>query len=313
MGLEYTYDNYYKPGAATLGNYKAIKITTNTGRGGIRGTVDLNYPGSNDNVTISTSGGHYRVTDEDGFYWIKNVPPGTVDVTAEIHGWFPVTVNGVNINANETTNSVDFSMTQCDIPENLDASEGLGDRIELTWDAVSHPDLVGYNIYRADWENGDYVKLNTNPVTNNSYTDNTIPDNHIYWYAVTAAYAGSYGDAESIESEKAYGSTDNVTGAEDDSPAIPKEFFLSQNYPNPFNPFTTLSYGLPNDTDVRIDIFNILGQRVITLVDEYQTAGYKSVLWDGNDATGNNVSTGIYFYTIEAGDYRASKKMLLIK
>ena len=65
--------------------------------------------------------------------------------------------------------------------------------------------------------------------------------------------------------------------------------------------------------EVRIDIFNILGQRVITLVDEYQTAGYRSAIWDGTDASGHNVSSGIYFYTIEAGDFRASRKMLLIK
>ncbi|UCC81116.1 MAG: T9SS type A sorting domain-containing protein [Candidatus Zixiibacteriota bacterium] len=313
MGLEYTYDNFYKPGAATLGNYKALKITTNTGRGGIRGTVDLNHPGDNGGVTVSTSDGRYRITDEDGLYWIKNVPPGAVDVAAEIRGWFPMTTSAVNVMANATTDSVNFNLTQCDIPANLDASEGLGDRIELTWNAISHPDLAGYNIYRSNWENGDYVKLNTTPVANANYTDNTIPDNHIYWYAVTAAYTGSYGDAESMESDKAYGSTDFVTGAGDKSPAIPELFFLSQNYPNPFNPYTTLSYGLPKDSHVRINIFNILGQQVVTLVDERQTAGYRSVIWNGKDGSDGNVSSGIYFYTIEAGDYRASKKMLLIK
>jgi hypothetical protein len=313
MGLEYTYDNYYRPGAATLGNNKALKITTNTGRGGIKGTADLNYPGGSAGVVVSTSGGRYRITDEDGYYWIKNTPPGAVDVTAEIRGWFPITTAGVNVPVNGTIEDIDFDMTRCDIPANLDASEGLGDRIELTWDAVSHPELVGYNIYRADWENSEYIKLNSDPVAITNYTDNSIPDNHIYWYAVTAAYTGSYGDAESMDSEKAYGSTDNVTGVEDESAMVPKEFFLSQNYPNPFNPYTTLSYGLPTYSEVRIDIFNVLGQRVVTLVDEYQTAGFKSVIWDGNDASGSNVSSGIYFYTIKAGDYRESKKMLLIK
>ncbi len=312
-GLEYSFDNFYSPGASTLGNEKAIKITTNTGRGGIRGLVNLNHTGTDEGVRVSTSGGRYRITAEDGFYWIRNVPPGTVDVTATIRGWFPMTINDVNVLANDITEHVSFSMTQCDIPDNLDASEGLVDRIELTWDAVSHPDLVGYNVYRADWENGDYVRLNVDPVTVTSYADSTIPDSDIYWYAVTAVYSGSYGDAESIDSEKAYGSGDVVTGVGDENQAVPREFFISQNYPNPFNPFTMLSYGLPIGSEVRIDIFNVLGQRVVTLVDEYQNAGYKSVIWNGKDGSGSNVSSGIYFYTIEAGDYRASKKMLLIK
>jgi hypothetical protein len=269
--------------------------------------------GFNGGVTVSTSDGRFRVTAGDGSYWLRNVPPGSVDITARIRGWFPSTISGVNVTADITTEDVDFSMTRCDIPANLDASEGLGDRIELAWNAVSHPDLVGYNIYRAHWQNGDYAKINSDPVSNNAYTDNTAPDNDVYWYAVTAAYSGSYGDAESIESNKAYGSTDVITGVEEENLAVPREFFIAQNYPNPFNPRTTLSYGLPRDSEVRIDIFNVLGQRVLTLVDEYQTAGFKSVVWDGQDSRGSRVSTGVYFYTIEAGEYHDSKKMLLIK
>ena len=97
-----------------------------------------------------------------------------------------------------------------------------------------------------------------------------------------------------------------ATAVETESPRT-NELTLGAS-PNPFNPQTTISYGLPNDSDVRIDIFNVLGQQVVTLVDEYQTAGYKSVVWDGS-----NVSSGVYFYTIQAGDHHASKKMLLIK
>jgi hypothetical protein len=312
-GIEYTYDNFYGPGAATLSNNRAIKITTNTGRGGIRGMVDLNNPGNNGGVTVSTASGKHRITLDDGSYWIKNVPPGSVDITADIRGWFPSTVTGVNVAANVNAENVDFSLTACDIPANLDASEGLDERVELTWNAVSHPDVVGYSVYRAHWENGVFVKLNEDPVTDTAYTDNTVPDSEIYWYAVSAVYTGTYGDAESNNSDKAYGSGIVITDIDDDTPAIPGEFFISQNYPNPFNPRTTLSYGLPEDSEVRIDIFNVLGQRVVTLLDEYQTAGYKSIAWDGVDSAGKGISSGIYFYTIEAGDHRASKKMLMIK
>jgi hypothetical protein len=312
-GLEYTFDSFYKPGAATLGNNKAIKITTNTGRGGLRGLVDLNNLGFNGGVMVSTSYGRFRVTADDGSYWIRNVPPGSVDITADIRGWFPSTVSGVNVVADVTTDGVNFNMTQCPVPVNLDASEGLDEVIEVTWDALSHPDVVGYNVYRAPWENGDYVILNGDPVSGTAYTDTTVPNSEVYWYAVSAVYSGGYGDAESMDSEKAYGSANVITGIEDDSPAIPDEFFVSQNYPNPFNPKTRIAYGLPRDAEVRIDIFNVLGQRVVTLVDENQAAGYKSVIWDGSDYSGDKVSSGIYFYTIEAGDFNASKKMLLIK
>jgi len=313
MGQEYTYDNTYSPGSATLANNRSIKITTNTGWGGVKGLVDLNNSGFNGGVTVTTSYGRFRITSEDGSYWLRNVPPGTVDITANIRGWFPATNTDVNVTADVTTDNVDFSLTQCDVPTNLEASQGLGDRIELTWDAVSHPDLDGYNVYRAHWQNGDYVKLNTDPVSVTAYADSTLPDNDVYWYAVTAAYSGSYGNAESIESNKDYGSTEIITGIEEETQAVPREFFISQNYPNPFNPTTNLSYGLPRDSEVRIDIFNVLGQRVLTLVDEFQTAGFKTVSWDGRDSAGGKVSTGVYFYTIEAGNYHDSKKMLLIK
>jgi hypothetical protein len=97
-------------------------------------------------------------------------------------------------------------------------------------------------------------------------------------------------------------------------PEIPREFALHQNYPNPFNPSTTIQYALPARSRVKLQIFNMLGQRVIELVSSEQNAGYQSVIWNAN------VASGIYFYRIEAraiqdpGKYFVSvKKMLLLK
>ncbi len=312
-GIEYTFDNSYAPGAATLSSGRAIKITTNTGRGAIMGNVDLSNFGFNQDVKVSTSTGQYRITPQSGDYWIKDVPPGRPDVIAKIRGYFPMTLEGIDVEADVTTPDVDFDMTRCPIPENLEASEGLGDRIELTWDAVVHPDIDGYNVFRGKWENGDFEMLNDAPVTETSFTDFAVPDNDVYWYHVTALYSGDYGEAESFASNYDSGSTEDPTGTDDDLLVVPEQFFISQNYPNPFNPATTISYGLPDDADVRIEIYNILGQNVRTLVDEHQAAGYRSVIWDGNDDSGNQVSTGVYFYRIEAGVFNASRKMLLIK
>lgn len=96
-------------------------------------------------------------------------------------------------------------------------------------------------------------------------------------------------------------------------PPIPTAYQLHQNYPNPFNPVTTIKYDLPVDSYVKLTIYNILGQQVITLTDDYQNAGYKSIRWNGRTTSGKLVSTGMYFYSIEASQYSAIRKMVLLK
>ena len=88
----------------------------------------------------------------------------------------------------------------------------------------------------------------------------------------------------------------------------PFQFMLNQNYPNPFNPSTEIKYSVPVNNLVTINVFNILGQNVSSIVNEYKNAGIYSVTFDGT-----NLATGVYFYTIEAGNYKDSKRMVLIK
>jgi hypothetical protein len=94
---------------------------------------------------------------------------------------------------------------------------------------------------------------------------------------------------------------------------IPKTFSLSNNYPNPFNSQTTIEYALPKESKVKIVIYNVLGQRVKTLLDQREPLGYKRVVWDGKNQNGETISSGIYFYRIEAEGFVQSKKMLLLK
>ena len=89
---------------------------------------------------------------------------------------------------------------------------------------------------------------------------------------------------------------------------IPSVFFLDQNYPNPFNPTTTIKYGLPRDVKVTIEIYNLLGQKVVTLVDADQKAGYYDVKFEAM-----RFASGVYFYRISAGDFRQTKKLLLLR
>ena len=93
----------------------------------------------------------------------------------------------------------------------------------------------------------------------------------------------------------------------------PEVFALADNYPNPFNPETTIKYALPEAVDVRLDIYNMLGQMVRTMVAENQSPGRYVVRWDATDDSGSDLSTGIYFYRLRAGDFLETKKMLLLK
>lgn len=93
----------------------------------------------------------------------------------------------------------------------------------------------------------------------------------------------------------------------------PNQSVLYQNYPNPFNSETSISYTLQISAQISINIYNITGQLVRTLVDDKKQAGFYSLKWDGRDETGNSVSSGIYFSRLESGNKIISGKMLLIK
>ncbi|UCD65063.1 MAG: M28 family peptidase [Candidatus Zixiibacteriota bacterium] len=102
----------------------------------------------------------------------------------------------------------------------------------------------------------------------------------------------------------------------DDDPrqaGLPEAYRLGQNYPNPFNPSTVIKFSLPARCDVNISLYNILGQRIVTLLDETRPAGTHRVVWDGTNADGEPVASGIYLYRMKAGDHTASKKMLLLR
>ncbi|MBT7901761.1 MAG: T9SS type A sorting domain-containing protein, partial [Candidatus Marinimicrobia bacterium] len=94
---------------------------------------------------------------------------------------------------------------------------------------------------------------------------------------------------------------------------IPDTYVLHQNYPNPFNPITMLRYDLPKDALVNITIYDMLGREVRTLVNTTQDAGFKSVIWNATNNQGMSVSSGVYIYSIEAGEFTQTKKMVLLK
>ncbi|MBM4160895.1 MAG: T9SS type A sorting domain-containing protein [Ignavibacteria bacterium] len=105
-----------------------------------------------------------------------------------------------------------------------------------------------------------------------------------------------------------------ITDVESDKDIVPTEFSLSQNYPNPFNPTTTLRFGLPKEAPVSLEIYNVLGVKVRTLIDgQVLSAAFHQAVWDGKDDAGVSLPSGIYLYRLKAGDFHASKKMTLLK
>jgi len=95
--------------------------------------------------------------------------------------------------------------------------------------------------------------------------------------------------------------------------AIPTSYALYQNYPNPFNPSTDIRFDLPEAIRVELKIFNILGQEVVTLVDDVRAAGAYRILWDGKNAGGLSVASGVYIYQLKTGNFQDAKKMVLIR
>jgi hypothetical protein len=114
-----------------------------------------------------------------------------------------------------------------------------------------------------------------------------------------------------VESKTAFNS--HVERFREEKSPVQLDFDVLPNNPNPFNPATTIHYTLNKDVRVKLKIYDILGREVRTLVNRAETAGFKSVIWDGRGDKGNQVPSGNYIYRLQAGDFVKSRKMLLIK
>jgi len=132
-----------------------------------------------------------------------------------------------------------------------------------------------------------------------SYPSTIIDSSYFYFSKSGSVGCGMTGWFEGSEWLK---------GGELEASGVPNAYALSQNHPNPFNAATTVHYQLPIDTDVKLEVYNMLGQKVATLADSRQQAGYKLVTWDACE-----VSSGVDFYKLNAGNFTDSKRMMLVK
>ena len=187
------------------------------------------------------------------------------------------------------------------------ASSTNGRIVNLNWETKTEVNFNKFEIERAS-VNTNQTSLSWTPVgfLKASGTSNS---NKKYSYCEKNLQAGKYQyRLKMIDNDGSY-KYSNIIETE---VGTPKNFELDQNYPNPFNPETTIQFNIPKATDVNISIFNIAGQKVATLLNEYLEAGYYQKTFS-SQISGQSLSSGIYFYVLNAGDVRMVRKMILMK
>ncbi len=133
---------------------------------------------------------------------------------------------------------------------------------------------------------------------------------HVMWHDLNPGeikHTLQNGDKAGINS--LYGGPTNIN----ENTIYPQIEYLSQSYPNPFNPSTKINYTIRNNDNVHITVYNLNGQKIKTLVNEYKLSGSYGITWDGRNEWGRHVPSGTYFYDIRAGNFIDRKKMILIK
>ncbi|MBD3291224.1 T9SS type A sorting domain-containing protein [candidate division KSB1 bacterium] len=212
--------------------------------------------------------------------------------------------------AGKMKNPLSVSVTHSAVPVELTTFEAFIDKnnVLLKWTTATESNNFGFEVQRrksgaSEWQILNFVKghgTTANPCSYSYLDENLEPGNYAYRLK-QIDFNGQFELSQELEI----------------SLNAPAYFSLQQNYPNPFNPVTKINYQIPGDPGKRIavslDIYNLLGEKVKSLVSQTQSAGYHSIYWNGMDDNGNVVPTGIYVYRLQAGRYIATKRMVLMK
>jgi len=191
----------------------------------------------------------------------------------------------------------------------------VDDEVQILWSTGAEPNNIGFNIYRSADENGDYLKVNDNLIL----AEGDAVTGASYSFIDRPAQAGTYyyklQDVGIDGQATFHGPIEvaGVTSVEDGSVINPEKYQLFQNHPNPFNPNTEIRFTIPNAGLVSIKIYDMQGKLVRNLVSERKAAGSYTVSWDSRDENGIKITSGVYFYRIDAGEFTMSKKMILMK
>ncbi len=252
-----------------------------------------------------------------GTNWVDVATVGfTIDNTSETSNlqWDTAAPNATNLVDGSYTNISIGTLSPKDVSlpvefyaYNATAEQGS---VLLTWITESEMENQGFNIYRSTAANGDYVKINGRLISGAgtsserheySYVDNRIDEDGNYYYKIA--------DVDLNGRSRFHGPVSVFV----ETVEVPEKMMLEQNYPNPFNPDTKIRFGLTEDSWVRLQIFNLRGERVRTLIDANQSAGYHDISWDGTSDTGVIMPTGIYIYRLQTNSFVDTKKMIRTK
>ncbi len=238
----------------------------------------------------------------------EDISLGSILIYSNEEGLFELDVIESSINNGSIDIEIEFGeilitedKTAPETPQNFEAtlSESTDSAlVELTWGAVTDADLDKYIISRDDG-----TSVTETEVDSTNYTDVLKKSGDFTYFVQSIDFSGNLSEP----SELAQITIIRVSN-EIESGSVPQEFLLFQNYPNPFNPSTTIRFAIPKASVVKIDVYNLLGQRVKTLVNSRKPAGIHTVNFDAAD-----LSSGIYIYRIQAVDFVQIKRMTLIK
>jgi hypothetical protein len=177
-----------------------------------------------------------------------------------------------------------------------------GGSITLTWRMAEDVAVSGFHIERSDAADGSFVSIDLlisqTSGTSFSSVDRSVDTGRTYWYRIVLA--GPSG-------EESYGPIEARVCA------VPTAYWAYQSYPNPFNPVCTIRYDIPSPGRVKLQVFDVSGSLMRSVVNGWREPGVYSEVWDGRDAAGKQLPSGVYFYRLEAGDFVATRKMVLLR
>ena len=220
---------------------------------------------------------------------------------------FAVVARGDNINYidSDWSETIGSFLLKLPTPTNLKLTNNI-----LTWDYVETISGIRVSTYIVDVRTPLDILIHI-MVTENSFN---IPEQYADAFFAVKAMGDNiyYSDSEWSEQIQAAEEADEERLNENDKVVSQKAGLLG-NYPNPFNPTTSISFVLPNNSFVNLDVYNMKGQKVRSLAGGSFTAGQHSIVWNGRDDNGSAVSSGVYFYRITTNEYTETKKMIMIK
>jgi hypothetical protein len=177
--------------------------------------------------------------------------------------------------------------------------------VTIAWATAYEQDHVGFNILRAEPDQTHFGTINDGPIRGAGtgryeFIDATVAPNSTYVYSLEAIDV--FGGRQIFElGSVAVGRT------------VPRHLVLHQNHPNPFNPSTEIAFDLPAARHVKLRIYDVAGRSVRTLIDDRLDPDVHSVRWDGRDDRGQRLSSGVFFYRLDAGDRTLSRKLVIVE